>query len=95
MMHGFKQFGEDRLPAARLGGGSAPPGPPLGLTLRCVACFPMLTALEGGMSAVLHQGLLWIVGGKNTLMITLQRYNTTPQCPQQPEKYFFSIGLTH
>jgi hypothetical protein len=55
----------------------------------------MLTALEGGMSAVLHQGLLWIVGGKNTLMITLQRYNTTPQCPKQPEKYFFSIGLTH
>jgi hypothetical protein len=62
MMDRFEQFVEHRLPAARLGGG-APPGTPLGLTGGRVTCFPVLTALEGGVGALLHQGLLWTVGG--------------------------------
>ena len=66
MMNGLAQFVEDRLPAARLGGGSAPLGTTLGLTVGRVACFPVLTALKGGKGAILHQGLRKS-GGLSTL----------------------------
>jgi hypothetical protein len=57
MMDGLEQFVEDRLPTARLGRGGSPPGTMLGLTLRRVACFPVLTALTENKRAFLHQGL--------------------------------------
>jgi hypothetical protein len=44
---------------------------------------------------VLQQGLLWKWGEYYPLMIILQRRHVTPQRPQQPEKYFFGIGLTN
>jgi hypothetical protein len=57
MMDRLEQFVQNRLPAARLGAGGAPPGVTLGLTFSRVACFPVLTALKGGKSTVVHQGL--------------------------------------
>jgi hypothetical protein len=81
MLDRLEQCVEDCLPAARLGGGSAPPGPALGLTFGGVACFPVLTALQGGGAAVLQQGLLW-KWGILPLMIILQRRHVTSQRPQ-------------
>lgn len=63
MLDRFEQLVENRLPATRLGRSGTTPGTTLGLTLRRVACFPVLTALEGGVGVLLHQGLLWTVGG--------------------------------
>ena len=93
-MNGLAQFVQDRLSAARLGGGT-PLGTALGLTFGRVACFPVLTALKEGGAAVLHQGLLWKRGEYYPLMIILRRRRATSQCLKQLEKYFFSVGLTH
>ena len=58
MMNRLAQFVQDRLSAARLGGGGTALGTALGLTFGRVACFPVLTALKEGVGAVLHQSLL-------------------------------------
>ena len=85
-----------RIAYPRLGsaGGDMPLGPALGLSGGRVACFPVLTALKEGEGAVLHQGLLW-KGGNPTLDDNPSAPPPNPQHPQQPEKYFFGIGLTH
>jgi hypothetical protein len=77
-----------------LGRGGSPPVATLGLTLRHMACFSVLTALKGGGGAVLHQRLLW-KWGTLPLMIILQRRHVTSQRLKQPEKYFFGISLTN
>jgi hypothetical protein len=50
----------------------------LGLTLRRMACFSVLTALKGDWSAVLHRRILGAIRMTRLLMITRQRYSAPP-----------------
>ena len=94
MMNRLEQFVENDLPTARLGSNGVPPGTPLGLTLSRVACFPVLTALQGGGGAVLHQGLRKS-GGLSPLDDNPSAPPHNPSASQIAGKIFFNVGLTY